>query len=77
MGFLSEHGDFLANCAKDLPSFLKAFTVMVNLEIAHFQKQEIVSPLAVLDEAVVAAGGEGYKTYYKFIFPINIEEVLN
>lgn len=73
----SEYEDLLASCAADLSSFLKAFTVMINLEIAHIGKEKIVNPQAVLDEAVAAAGGEEYRAFYQFIFPISVERSLN
>ncbi len=73
----SEYEDFIANCAADLSSFLKAFIVMIKLEIVHFQKKKIVNPLTVLNEAVAAAGGEEYRAFYEFIFPISMEKTLN
>lgn len=73
----SEFEDFLASCAKDLRSFLKAFTVIIDLEIAHIQKRKIDNPQHILDEAVAAAGGEEYRAFYKFIFPITTEKILN
>lgn len=73
----SEYEDFLAHCAADLPSFLKAFTVMIKLEIAHIQKKTIINPLTILNEAVEAAGGEEYRAFYQFIFPISMEKILN
>lgn len=73
----SENEDFLASCAIDLSSFLEAFTVMINLEIAHIQKKKIINPLAMLNQAVAAAGGEGYRPFYEFIFPVDIPKTLN
>lgn len=69
----SEHEVFLASCAIDLSSFLKAFTVMINLEIAHIQKKKITNPLTILNSAVTAAGGEQYRPFYEFIFPIDLD----
>ncbi len=73
----SENEDLLASCAVDLSSFLKAFTVMIDLEIAHIQKKKITNPLAMLNRAVAAAGGEEYRPFYEFIFPIDIPKTLN
>lgn len=73
----SEDEDFLAGCARDLSAFLQAFTVMIDLEIAHIQKKKILNPLAMLNRAVAAAGGEEYRPFYEFIFPIDIPKTLN
>lgn len=73
----SEHEEFLANCAIDLSAFLKAFTVMIDLEIAHIQKEKVTNPLTMLNRAVAAAGGEEYRPFYEFIFPIDIPKTLN
>lgn len=74
---LSEHGDLLNNCAAGLSGFLEAFTVMIELEIAHVRKKMIHSPLVILHQAVTAAGGEAYRSFYEFIFPIDIPKTLN
>lgn len=70
----SEQEDFLAHCAADLSAFLRAFTVIIKLETAHLQKKKAINPLTVLNEAVEAAGGEGYRAFYQFIFPISFRE---
>ncbi|MCB9298562.1 MAG: hypothetical protein H6559_36430 [Lewinellaceae bacterium] len=73
----SEEEKFLNYCADSFASFLEAFTVLINLEAALGRKKEIADPLAILNEAVAAAGGEEYQAFYKFIFPISIEKMLN
>lgn len=74
---LSEEEKFLNYCADSFASFLEAFIVLINLEIELGQKKKIINPLTILDEAVAAAGGEEYRAFYKFIFPISIEKILN
>ena len=73
----SEEEKFLNACADSFASFLEAFTVLINLEAALGRKKEVADPLAILNEAVAAAGGEEYQAFYKFIFPISIEKMLN
>lgn len=72
----SEFEDFLASCAVDLRSFLQAFTVIIDLETAHIRKKETANLQNVLDDAVAAAGGEEYRAFYKFIFPISTDKIL-
>lgn len=73
----SEEERFQYACADNFTSFLSAFIVLIDLEIALGRQQMIANPLAVLNEAVVAAGGEEYRPFYRFIFPISIEKILN
>ena len=73
----SEEEKFLNCCADSFSSFLEAFIVLINLDIELSRKKKIINPLAVLDEAVAAAGGEEYRPFYTFIFPISIEKMLN
>lgn len=73
----SEEEKFLNFCADSFASFLEAFIVLINLEIELGLKKKIVNPLNILDDAVAAAGGEEYRAFYKFIFPISIEKMLN
>ena len=51
--------------------------MLVLFEIGHIQKDKVVNPQAILDEAVTAAGGEEYREFYKFIFSISTEKMLN
>ena len=74
---ISENGDLLDNCAAGLSFFIKAFTVMIDLEIRHVQKKRVINPLTILNKAVTAAGGEEYRLFYEFIFPIDIPKTLN
>ena len=73
----SEEEKFQYACADDFTSFLSAFIVLIDLEVALGRQQMIADPLGVLNEAVVAAGGEEYRPFYRFIFPISIEKILN
>ena len=73
----SEEEKFLNYCADSFASFLEAFIVLINLEIELGQKKKITNPLTILDDAVAAAGGEEYRAFYKFIFPVSIEKMLN
>lgn len=73
----SEEERFQYACADNFTSFLSAFIVLIDLEVALGQQQIISDPLAVLNETVAAAGGEEYRAFYRFIFPISIEKILN
>lgn len=73
----SEEEKFQHVCADNFSAFLAAFTVLINLEVALDQKQKVIHPLEVLNDAVTAAGGEEYRAFYRFIFPISIEKMLN
>lgn len=73
----SEEECFLNCCADSFASFLEAFIVLIDLDIALSRNKLAINPLAILDEAVAAAGGEEYRPFYKFIFPISIETTLN
>lgn len=73
----SEEEKFLNFCADSFASFLEAFIVLINLEIELGRKKKITDSMTILDDAVAAAGGEEYRAFYKFIFPISIEKTLN
>lgn len=73
----SEEEKFLNYCADTFASFLEAFIILINLDIELGQKKKIINPLIILDDAVAAAGGEEYRAFYKFIFPISLEKMLN
>lgn len=73
----SEEEEFRYECADSFAAFLAAFTLLINLEITLSKSQRIVNPLLALDEVVAAAGGEEYRAFYREIFPISIERMLN
>jgi hypothetical protein len=63
-------------CVDSFEAFLEAFIILIALEVELVQGKEIANPPAILDDAVAAAGGEAYRAFYQFIFPIRIEGVL-
>jgi hypothetical protein len=73
----SEEEAFLHDCAASFEAFLEAFIILIALEVQLGQGKEIAKPQAVLDAAVAAAGGEAYRAFYQFIFPISIKGVLS
>lgn len=72
----SEDQDLLYYCADNLESFIEAFTVLIKLSIAISEKQKI-DPVAIFNEVVKLAGGEKYKPFYEFIFPLGVVRNLN
>ncbi len=73
----SEEEIFLNSCAESFAAFLEAFIVLIDLDTRLGQKKKIADPQTVLDKAVAAAGGEEYRSFYKFIFPMSMEKILN
>lgn len=73
----SEEEQFLNYCAYNFECFLEAFILLISLDIKLGQGKLIANPSTILDDIVTAAGGEKYRTFYKFIFPISIEKILN
>lgn len=73
----SEEERFLNSCADSFASFLEAFIVLIDLDIELSRNKQAINPPAILEKAVAAAGGEEYRPFYKFIFPISIETTLN
>ncbi len=68
----SEEEELQFKCANNFESFLEAFILLIKLETEINDDQEINDPAERLEEIVQAAGGEGYKDFYEFIFPIDI-----
>lgn len=73
----SEEEVLLNSCADSFESFLEAFIILIHLEVELGRGEKIANPLPVLDDVVAAAGGEEYREFYKFIFPIGIGEILS
>lgn len=73
----SEEEEIQFKCANSFESFLEAFILLIKLETEINNGQEINDPIERLKEIIQVAGGEGYRGFYEFIFPIDIPELMN